>query len=302
MGLIDLLVPPGEGQAGLREYLDRKAHQHGVHSALARVARRCQPVSYDELIEVTEVWVETALALDRGRSAADGAPGGGTGAAPGPGRCAARAGPAQCRPLNAAGARADGAASSASRAVRRRANSDLSRRTWLAPCAASSSEPMPRQPRQSWNSAVAPTCAALLRSAWARSRKIAASPAAAAASSSVDQLLGVGDEVVDDSGSGSRPARPVGAAVRAAPIEHRQVVDRRRGRCRAARRRRDLARRPAVGSAGRPARAARRRRPAWSGRRRCRPPRTGGGSRRSRRRSARRTAARPGRRSRSDAA
>ena len=63
MGLIDLLVPPGEGEAALRDHLDRKAHQHGVHSALARVARRCQPVSYDELIEVTEVWVETALAL-----------------------------------------------------------------------------------------------------------------------------------------------------------------------------------------------------------------------------------------------
>ena len=63
MGLIDLLVPPGEGEAALREHLDRKAHQHGVHCALARVARRCQPVAYDELIEVTEVWVETALAL-----------------------------------------------------------------------------------------------------------------------------------------------------------------------------------------------------------------------------------------------
>jgi DSF synthase len=63
MGLIDLLVPPGEGEAALREHLDRKAHQHGVHTALARVARRCQPVSYEELIEVTEVWVETALGL-----------------------------------------------------------------------------------------------------------------------------------------------------------------------------------------------------------------------------------------------
>jgi DSF synthase len=63
MGLIDLLVPAGEGEAALREHLDRKAHQHGVHTALAKVARRCQPVSYDELIEVTEVWVETALGL-----------------------------------------------------------------------------------------------------------------------------------------------------------------------------------------------------------------------------------------------
>jgi DSF synthase len=63
MGLIDLLVAPGEGERALREHLDHTAHQHGVQTALARVARRCQPVSYDELIEVTHVWVETALAL-----------------------------------------------------------------------------------------------------------------------------------------------------------------------------------------------------------------------------------------------
>ena len=63
MGVIDLLLPAGGGEAALREHLERKAHQHGVHTALARVARRCQPVSYDELIDVTEIWVETALGL-----------------------------------------------------------------------------------------------------------------------------------------------------------------------------------------------------------------------------------------------
>jgi DSF synthase len=63
IGLVDLLVPAGQGEAGLREYLERKAHQHGVHTALARVARRCQPITYEELIEVTDIWVETALGL-----------------------------------------------------------------------------------------------------------------------------------------------------------------------------------------------------------------------------------------------
>jgi DSF synthase len=63
IGLVDLLVPAGQGEAGLREHLERKAHQHGVQTALARVARRCQPISYEELIEVTDIWVETALGL-----------------------------------------------------------------------------------------------------------------------------------------------------------------------------------------------------------------------------------------------
>jgi DSF synthase len=35
-----------------------------VLNALSQVRRRCQPVSYDELIDVTDIWVATALALD----------------------------------------------------------------------------------------------------------------------------------------------------------------------------------------------------------------------------------------------
>jgi DSF synthase len=31
--------------------------------ALSRVRQRCQPVTYEELIDVTEVWVETAMGL-----------------------------------------------------------------------------------------------------------------------------------------------------------------------------------------------------------------------------------------------
>jgi hypothetical protein len=33
--------------------------------ALSRVRQRCQPVTYEELIDVTDVWVETALGLDK---------------------------------------------------------------------------------------------------------------------------------------------------------------------------------------------------------------------------------------------
>jgi DSF synthase len=48
----------------VREYLARNARRHHVLQALSEVRRRCQPVSRDELIEVTDLWVETALALD----------------------------------------------------------------------------------------------------------------------------------------------------------------------------------------------------------------------------------------------
>ncbi len=65
MGLVDLVVAPGEGEAAVRDYLARNERRHAVLRALSEVRRRCQPVSYDELIAVTELWVTTALALDK---------------------------------------------------------------------------------------------------------------------------------------------------------------------------------------------------------------------------------------------
>jgi DSF synthase len=64
LGLVDLVVDPGEGPAAVREYLERNRRRHGTLLALSRVRQRCQPVTYEELIDVTDVWVETALGLD----------------------------------------------------------------------------------------------------------------------------------------------------------------------------------------------------------------------------------------------
>jgi DSF synthase len=64
MGLVDLVVDPGEGVAAVRDYLDRNKRRHGVLCALSRVRQRCQPVSYEELVDITEIWVETALRLE----------------------------------------------------------------------------------------------------------------------------------------------------------------------------------------------------------------------------------------------
>jgi DSF synthase len=64
LGLVDLVVGQGEGAAAVREYLERNRRRHGTLLALSRVRQRCQPVSYEELIDVTDIWVETALGLD----------------------------------------------------------------------------------------------------------------------------------------------------------------------------------------------------------------------------------------------
>jgi DSF synthase len=64
LGLVDLVVGEGEGPAAVREYLERNRRRHATLLALSAVRQRCQPVTYEELIDVTEVWVETALGLD----------------------------------------------------------------------------------------------------------------------------------------------------------------------------------------------------------------------------------------------
>ena len=64
LGVVDLVVGQGEGPAAVREYLERNRRRHGTLLALSRVRQRCQPVTYEELIDVTDVWVETALSLD----------------------------------------------------------------------------------------------------------------------------------------------------------------------------------------------------------------------------------------------
>jgi DSF synthase len=64
LGLVDLVVDRGDGPAAVREYLERNRRRHGTLLALSRIRQRCQPVTYEELIDVTDVWVETALGLD----------------------------------------------------------------------------------------------------------------------------------------------------------------------------------------------------------------------------------------------
>lgn len=67
MGVVDLVVPTGAGKEAVEEWIRRENRRRRVLGALGAVKRRCQPVTYEELIEITEIWVETAMEL----SAAD---------------------------------------------------------------------------------------------------------------------------------------------------------------------------------------------------------------------------------------
>ncbi|MCU1158997.1 enoyl-CoA hydratase [Stenotrophomonas maltophilia] len=63
IGVVDVLVKKGEGRAAVEELI--RQQQRTPQSYLAMNAARsiAQPVSYDELLEITKVWVDSALAL-----------------------------------------------------------------------------------------------------------------------------------------------------------------------------------------------------------------------------------------------
>ncbi|WP_101924781.1 MULTISPECIES: crotonase/enoyl-CoA hydratase family protein [Luteimonas] len=63
MGVVDVLVPKGHGEAAVEDLIRRQQRAPHAHVALNAVRNLSQPVGYDELMGITEVWVDTALAL-----------------------------------------------------------------------------------------------------------------------------------------------------------------------------------------------------------------------------------------------
>ncbi len=63
MGIVDVLADDGKGEAAVRDYIQRNGSRHHAHAAIFRARRRVSPVSLQELRDVTDIWVETAMAL-----------------------------------------------------------------------------------------------------------------------------------------------------------------------------------------------------------------------------------------------
>jgi DSF synthase len=63
MGLVDVLVPRGEGMQAVEEIIRKNRRIPHARSAMHRVRRMAQPVTMEEMMAITEVWVDTALQL-----------------------------------------------------------------------------------------------------------------------------------------------------------------------------------------------------------------------------------------------
>ena len=63
MGVVDVLVDQDDGVAAVKRYIAKNRLRHSAHSAMYEVRRRVNPVTLQELRDVVDIWVETALRL-----------------------------------------------------------------------------------------------------------------------------------------------------------------------------------------------------------------------------------------------
>lgn len=64
MGVVDVLAEPGQGEAAVYDYVRREEKSRNGILALRAAREVSQPASYDELVRITEIWVDAALRLE----------------------------------------------------------------------------------------------------------------------------------------------------------------------------------------------------------------------------------------------
>lgn len=63
MGVVDVLAEPGKGEQAVYAYIQKQNQQYGGYQAVHRIRQRYQPIDYQELLDITGQWVDTALQL-----------------------------------------------------------------------------------------------------------------------------------------------------------------------------------------------------------------------------------------------
>ena len=63
MGIVDILVDDGEGEAAIIEYCTKHKQRFAAERAVYLARRATDPVELDELLRITNIWAETAMTL-----------------------------------------------------------------------------------------------------------------------------------------------------------------------------------------------------------------------------------------------
>ena len=61
MGLVDVLAEPGMGRQAVYEYISREDRAQNGFRAFRQAKQYCNPVSYEELLQITTTWAEAVL-------------------------------------------------------------------------------------------------------------------------------------------------------------------------------------------------------------------------------------------------
>ncbi len=64
MGIVDILAEDGQGERAVYDYIRREKRYSNGYRALRRAKTHCNPVTYEELMNITKVWVDAALQLN----------------------------------------------------------------------------------------------------------------------------------------------------------------------------------------------------------------------------------------------
>jgi DSF synthase len=63
MGVVDILAEDGMGEEAVREYIDRQTYRRNAYRGVFQTRRRVNPITKQELLDVVDIWVESALNL-----------------------------------------------------------------------------------------------------------------------------------------------------------------------------------------------------------------------------------------------
>lgn len=62
-GIVDILAEDGRGENAVYEHIVRQAGKRNAQQAVLQVRRKLRPLLYEELMEVKEIWVDSAMRL-----------------------------------------------------------------------------------------------------------------------------------------------------------------------------------------------------------------------------------------------
>ncbi len=63
MGIVDVIADKGEGELAVYNYMKTSRRQSNSYRAMQKVKDICNPITYQELIDIVQVWVDAAFNL-----------------------------------------------------------------------------------------------------------------------------------------------------------------------------------------------------------------------------------------------